>query len=135
MRLTSKIISVRTLPAGEPVGYGARFISDRATRVGVVALGYADGYPRHAPSGTAVFVEGQHTRLIGRVSMDMLTIDLTNVPAAGLGSEVELWGPQVSINDIAQQAETIPYQLYCNLKRVSRTYSDSVSDATHGMLD
>ena len=123
MTLESKIISVRELPAGEPVGYGARFIAERPTRVGVVAMGYADGYPRHAPSGTPVMVDGQPTRLIGRVSMDMLTVDLTDLPCAGLGSRVELWGRNVSASAVAYGCGSIPYQLFCNLKRVPRLYS------------
>ncbi len=122
MTLESKIISVRELPAGEPVGYGARFLSERSTRVGVVAMGYADGYPRHAPTGTPVAVDGQLTRLIGRVSMDMLTVDLTDLPHAGLGSRVELWGKQVLASEVAQQAQSIPYQLFCNLRRVPLLY-------------
>jgi alanine racemase len=122
MTLTSRIIAVRELPAGEPVGYGSRFIAERPTRVGVVAMGYADGYPRHAPTGTPVQVDGQRSRLIGRVSMDMLTVDLTDLPAAGLGSVVELWGSQVPASEVALHAGTIPYQLFCNLKRVPRDY-------------
>ena len=122
MTLESKIISVRELPAGEPVGYGARFVSERPTRVGVVAMGYADGYPRHAPTGTPVAVDGQLTRLIGRVSMDMLTVDLTDRPHAGLGSRVELWGKHVLASEVAQQAQSIPYQLFCNLRRVPLLY-------------
>jgi len=122
MTLESKIIIVRELPAGEPVGYGARFISERPTRVGVVAMGYADGYPRHAPTGTPVAVDGQLTRLIGRVSMDMLTVDLTDLPQAGLGSRVELWGKQVLASDVALQAGSIPYQLFCNLRRAPLLY-------------
>ncbi|MGG5871407.1 alanine racemase [Pseudomonas peli] len=122
MTLESKIISVRELPAGEPVGYGARFVSERPTRVGVVAMGYADGYPRHAPTGTPVAVDGQLTRLIGRVSMDMLTVDLTDLPQAGLGSRVELWGKQVLASDVAAQAGSIPYQLFCNLRRAPLLY-------------
>ena len=125
MTLESKIISVRELPAGEPVGYGARFVAERPTRVGVVAMGYADGYPRHAPTGTPVAVDGQLTRIIGRVSMDMLTVDLTDLPQAGLGSRVELWGRQVLASTVAQQADTIPYQIFCNLKRVPREYPAS----------
>lgn len=122
MTLQSRVISVRELPAGEPVGYGARFICARPTRVGVVAMGYADGYPRHAPTGTPVQVAGQPSRLIGRVSMDMLCIDLTDVPQADVGSPVELWGKQVLASTVAAHAETIPYQLFCNLKRVPREY-------------
>ncbi|UVE17689.1 alanine racemase [Pseudomonas sp. LS44] len=122
MTLESKIISVRELPAGEPVGYGARFISERPTRVGVVAMGYADGYPRHAPTGTPVLIDGQASRLIGRVSMDMLTVDLSDLPQAGLGSRVELWGKHVLASDVAAQAGTIPYQIFCNLRRVPLIY-------------
>ena len=122
MTLESKVISVRELPAGEPVGYGARFIADRPTRVGVVAMGYADGYPRHAPTGTPVAVDGQLTHLIGRVSMDMLTIDLTDLPQAGLGSRVELWGKQVLASAVATAAGSIPYQIFCNLRRVPLQY-------------
>nr|WP_298145144.1 alanine racemase [uncultured Pseudomonas sp.] len=122
MTLESKIIAVRELPAGEPVGYGARFVSQQPTRVGVVAMGYADGYPRHAPTGTPVAVDGQLTRLIGRVSMDMLTVDLSDLPGVGLGSRVELWGKQVLASDVAARAETIPYQLFCNLRRVQMRY-------------
>ncbi|WMR30404.1 alanine racemase C-terminal domain-containing protein, partial [Metapseudomonas otitidis] len=87
-------------------------------RGGVVAMGYADGYPRHAPTGTPVAIDGQPSRLIGRVSMDMLTVDLTDLPHAGLGSRVELWGNQVSAAEVAMHAGTIPYQIFCNLRRV-----------------
>lgn len=123
MTLESKVICVRELPAGEPVGYGARFVSPRPTRVGVVAMGYADGYPRLAPTGTPVRVAGKRSQLIGRVSMDMLCIDLTDVPEAGLGSPVELWGKHVLASDVAIQAGTIPYQIFCNLRRVPLVYS------------
>ncbi|OLS59928.1 alanine racemase [Pseudomonas putida] len=123
MTLESKVISVRELPAGEPVGYGARFVSPRPTRVGVVAMGYADGYPRHAPTGTPVLVAGKPAQLIGRVSMDMLCIDLTDVPQAGLGSTVELWGKNVLASDVATQAGSIPYQIFCNLRRVPLVYT------------
>ena len=125
MTLESKVICVRELPAGEPVGYGARFITDRPMRIGVVAMGYADGYPRHAPTGTPVWVGGQRSQLLGRVSMDMLCIDLTDVPEAGLGSTVELWGKHILASEVAAHAETIPYQNFCNLKRVPRLYSGS----------
>ncbi|MGE7993569.1 alanine racemase [Pseudomonas sp. NPDC089554] len=122
MTLQSRIISVRELPTGEPVGYGGKFTSIHPTRVGVVAMGYADGYPRHAPTGTPVVVAGKLTRLIGRVSMDMLCVDLTAVQEATVGSPVELWGKQVLASDVAQHADTIPYQLFCNLKRAPLDY-------------
>ncbi|MFD2838575.1 alanine racemase [Azotobacter vinelandii] len=124
MTLESRIIGVRELPAGEPVGYGARFVASRPTRVGVVAMGYADGYPRHAPNGTPVAVDGRPAQLIGRVSMDMLTVDLTDLPQAGLGSRVELWGAQVPASEVAAAAGTIAYQLFCNVRRVARSWLD-----------
>ena len=125
MSLESKVICVRELPAGEPVGYGAQFIAPRPMRIGVVAMGYADGYPRQAPTGTPVLVAGQRSQLLGRVSMDMLCIDLTDVPQAGLGSPVELWGKHILASDVAAAAGTIPYQIFCNLRRVPRLYSGS----------
>lgn len=123
MSLQSKIIAVRELSAGEPIGYGAQCVTSRATRVGIVAMGYADGYPRHAPTGTPVSVEGCRTQLLGRVSMDMLAVDLTDLPHADVGSAVELWGQSVSIDEVAACAGTISYQLLCNVKRVVREYS------------
>lgn len=123
MTLESKVICVRELPTGEPIGYGGGFVTDRPMRVGVVAMGYADGYPRQAPTGTPVAIDGQPSRLLGRVSMDMLCVDLTDAPHAGLGSHVELWGKHVLASDVAAHAGTIPYQIFCNLKRVPRLYS------------
>lgn len=123
MTLESRVICVRDLPAGEPVGYGGAFVAERTMRIGVVALGYADGYPRQAPTGTPVMIDGHRSQLLGRVSMDMLCVDLTDVPGAGLGSRVELWGKNVLASDVAARAGTIPYQIFCNLKRVPRLYS------------
>lgn len=122
MQLESRIIAVRDLPAGEPIGYGSRFVTQRPTRVGVVAMGYADGYPRHAKDGTPVLVGGQRSPLIGRVSMDMLTVDLTDLPNSGLGSPVRLWGNGLNASEVAAWADSIPYQLFCNLNRVPRGY-------------
>ncbi|MDR1227449.1 MAG: alanine racemase [Azoarcus sp.] len=119
MTLASNVVAVRELAAGDPLGYGARFIAPRQTRVGLVAMGYADGYPRAAPDRVPVAVDGRIAPLIGRVSMDMLTVDLTDLPDAGIGSAVELWGKQISVNGIAQSAGTISYELLCNVKRVS----------------
>ncbi|GGM21191.1 alanine racemase [Pseudomonas asuensis] len=124
MTLESRIISVRELPPGEPVGYGARFTTRQPSRIGVVAMGYADGYPRHAPDGAPVMIDGHASRLVGRVSMDMLTVDLTDLPQAGVGSVVELWGKEVSASQLASLCGSIPYQLFCNLKRVPRQYRD-----------
>ena len=125
MTLESAVMAVREIAPGEALGYGGRFVAERPTRVGLVAMGYADGYPRVVPDGTPVAVEGRASRIIGRVSMDMLTIDLTALPEAGLGSQVELWGKQVPINHVAQAAGTISYELLCNVKRVRLEYADA----------
>ena len=125
MMLESKIISVRELPAGEPIGYGGRFVTSGPTRVGVVAMGYADGYPQNAPDGTPVAIDGRPGRLIGRVSMDMLTVDLTDHPEAGVGSRVELWGRQVRVGELAARCGGSAYQLLSGLKRAPRHYVDA----------
>jgi alanine racemase len=113
MSFTSQIIAVQALQAGESVGYGRRFTAERKTRVGVVACGYADGYPRHAPSGTPIAVDGNITRTLGRVSMDMLFVDITDHPQAGIGSNVELWGKQVPVDAVGEAAGTVGYELLC----------------------
>lgn len=113
MQLTSQIISVQILEAGESLGYGYRFTATKKTRVGVVACGYADGYPRHAPNGTPIAVAGKLTQTIGRVSMDMLYVDISNMPEASIGAHVEMWGNQVPVDDVAQAAGTISYELLC----------------------
>ena len=120
MTLTSKIIGVQNLVAGDTVGYGSSFTATQAMRIGVVACGYADGYPRHCTTGTPVLVGGVRTPMVGRVSMDMITVDLSPVPAAGMGSEVTLWGQAsggavLSIDEIAQAAGTVSYELMCAL--------------------
>lgn len=118
MCLTSRVFAERWLQPGESLGYGGAFTAPRRTRAGLVAIGYADGYPRLAPVGTPVAVDGHRACVIGRVSMDMLTVDLTDLPTSGCGSAVELWGSQVSVNDVAAAAGTIAYELLCNVKRV-----------------
>jgi alanine racemase len=122
MQLHSEIIDIQELKAGDSVGYGGRFIAPEAMRIGVVACGYADGYPRHAKDGTPVWVsnsidseEGVICPIVGRVSMDMLTVDLRNVPGAVIGSVVELWGDRVPVDTVAQCSETIGYELICAL--------------------
>ena len=122
MTLQSEVFAVRTILPGQALGYGGTFVAERPTRVGLVAIGYADGYPRSAATGTPVTIDGQSSRIIGRVSMDMLTVDLTDLPESGIGSPVELWGRQVDINHVAQCANTIAYELLCNVKRVKRVY-------------
>ncbi|MHB1372705.1 MAG: alanine racemase [Thauera sp.] len=123
MTLESAVMAVREIAPGEALGYGGRFVAERPTRVGLVAMGYADGYPRTVPDGTPVTVDGRPGRLIGRVSMDMLTIDLTDLVGTGVGSRVELWGRQVAVNRIAAAAGTIAYELLCNVKRVRFSYA------------
>ena len=120
MTLRARVIALRDLQAGDSVGYGGAFTADAPMRIGVAACGYADGYPRVAPTGTPVLVDGQRTRLVGRVSMDMVTVDLTSLPDAGLGSEVTLWGcgpggSVLSIDDVARAAGTVGYELMCAL--------------------
>lgn len=117
MRLESRLIAIHDLAAGESIGYGGRYTCSRPTRVGVAAIGYADGYPRHAPDGTPVAVNGQVTSLIGRVSMDMLTVDLTAQPNAQVGDRVQLWGDQVSANEVARHCGTIAYELFTRVTR------------------
>ncbi len=124
MQLDSRIMAVRELAAGEPIGYGARFHTERPTRVGVVACGYADGYPRVVPAGTPVLVNGQRSRIIGRVSMDMLTVDLSDCPGAGVGTAVRLWGEGLPASEVAAAAGTIDYEIFCNLKRARLNYLD-----------
>ncbi|WP_420225769.1 alanine racemase [Pigmentiphaga litoralis] len=114
MALRSTLIGTQDVPAGGSVGYGAAFRATTAMRIGVVACGYADGYPRHAGTGTPVVVGGVRTRLVGRVSMDMLAVDLTPVPGARVGTPVTLWGADgLSVDEVAQAAGTIGYELLC----------------------
>lgn len=117
MTLASEIISIQEIGAGDCVGYGSRFQADGPMRIGVVACGYADGYPRHAPQDTPVLVDGVRTRLVGRVSMDMLTVDLAGVPDARVGSRVVLWGEGMPIDEVAEASGTIGYELMCALAR------------------
>ena len=113
MTLRSRIIGVQQLAPGQGVGYGRQFVAEQPTKIGIVACGYADGYPRHAPNGTPVAVDGIMTRTLGRVSMDMLCVDLTHLPEAGIGATVELWGRQVPVDDVARVAGTVGYELLC----------------------
>jgi len=115
MTLNSQIIATQKLRSGDEVGYGAIFRAERDMRIGIVACGYADGYPRHAPNGTPVLVDGQRTRTIGRVSMDMLQVDLNDLPQSRVGSKVVLWGDGMPIEEVAQAAGTISYELMCAL--------------------
>jgi alanine racemase len=127
MTLSSRIIATRELAEGEPVGYGARFVAPRPTRVGVVAMGYADGYPQFAPNGTPLLIDGRPGALAGRVSMDMLTVDLTEHPDAGVGTPVQLWGDAPRIGELATHCNASAYQMLCGLKRVPRHYVDDAA--------
>lgn len=118
LTLASRLLSVQQLQPGDTVGYGSSFVADTPLRIGVVACGYADGYPRHCSTGTPVLVDGVRTRLVGRVSMDMLAVDLTPVPQARFGSEVTLWGRAangavLAIDEVALSAGTLGYELMC----------------------
>lgn len=115
MTLSSEIISVRELKAGDRVGYAGLFRADQSMRIGTVACGYADGYPRHAPTGTPILVNGQRARTLGRVSMDMLSVDLSEVSNAEAGSPVTLWGNGMPVEEVAAAAGTISYELLCAL--------------------
>ena len=120
MTLSSKIIGIQDLQPGDTVGYGSSFTAPASMRIGIVACGYADGYPRHCGTGTPVLVNGVRTRMVGRVSMDMITVDLSPVPDAGVGSEVTLWGQASSgavlpIDDVAHAGGTVGYELMCAL--------------------
>jgi alanine racemase len=115
MTLRSEIIGTQDLVAGDAVGYGSRFVAQQPMRIGVVACGYADGYPRHAPSGTPVLVNGVRTSTLGRISMDMLMVDLSGIADAAVGSPVVLWGDGLPIDEVANAAGTIGYELMCAL--------------------
>ncbi|MFN7835312.1 MAG: alanine racemase [Burkholderiaceae bacterium] len=113
MQLQSELIGVQQVKQGEYVGYGSRWRADADTRVGIVACGYADGYPRHAPDGTPVLVDGRRCGIVGRVSMDMVIVDLRPVPQARVGSPVVLWGDGLAVDEVAQACGTIGYELLC----------------------
>jgi len=113
MTLSSELIVVRDLLPGDSVGYGCTYTASEPMRIGIVACGYADGYPRHAPTGTPILVCGKRTRTLGRVAMDMLFADLTGLPEAAVGSPVTLWGEGLSADEVAASAGTVSYELLC----------------------
>lgn len=115
MTLASEVIAVQNLRPGESIGYGQRYTAARETRVAIIACGYADGYPRHAPNGTPIHVAGKPTHTVGRVSMDMLFADITDIPQADVGSPVELWGKHNPVDAVAEAAGTVGYELLCAL--------------------
>ncbi len=115
MTLKSKIVAIREVNAGEAIGYGSTWVCRKKMLIGVVAIGYGDGYPRHAPSGTPTLIHQQICPLVGRISMDLLTVDLEACPQAVVGDEVILWGNGLPAEIVAKFAGTIAYQLICNV--------------------
>ena len=125
MTLRSELIAIQEIRAGDRVGYGGTFTADKPMRIGVVACGYADGYPRHASNQTPILVAGQRTQLAGRVSMDRLCCNISDIAEAQVGSPVTLWGNGLSADEVADSAGTIAYELFCALgARVPRVWHD-----------
>jgi len=117
MTLQSSLIAIREIAAGEAVGYSGAWVSESKTTIGVVAIGYGDGYPRHAPNGTPVLINGRRVPLIGRVSMDMISVDLGVESKDKVGDIATLWGKGLAVEEVANYATTIPYELLCNITR------------------
>ena len=115
MSLETQLISIKTLEIGEGVGYGQDWHAAKQTRIGIAAIGYGDGYPRELPSGTTVIVDGHACKLIGTVSMDLIAIDLSNAEMAEIGTQVQVWGDELSVTEIANAANTIAYTLVCGI--------------------
>ena len=123
MKLESSLISIKKFKAGTAIGYGGRYICNNETLIGVVAIGYADGYPRSAKDGTPVFINGEIARLAGRVSMDMITIDLKGIINPKIGDRVELFGRNISVDEVAKYSDTISYEIFSKItSRVYKTY-------------
>ena len=122
MTLSTQLISVQTLKAGDCIGYGSTWCCPEDMQVGIAAVGYGDGYPRHAPTGTPLLVNGQRSQLVGRVSMDMIAMDLRGIKA-GIGDRVVLWGEGMPVEEVAEAAGTISYELFCGItNRVTFEY-------------
>ena len=117
MTLTSELIATQHLQAGERIGYGFAYEAVGEMTIGVVACGYADGYPRHAPTGTPVLVNGKRTRTVGRVSMDMIAVDISDITGAYIGTPVTLWGEGLPADEVAAAAGTVSYELLCALSQ------------------
>lgn len=117
MTLSTQLIAIKSLRQGDKVGYGGTWQCPTDMSIGIAAIGYGDGYPRHAASGTPVMLRGQRSQIIGRVSMDMIAIDLRHIPDAAVGDRVTLWGRGLPVEEIAEYANTIPYELLCSVTR------------------
>ena len=123
MTLETSLISLKKFKSGDTIGYGQRYVCEKDTLIGVAAIGYADGYPRSAKDGTPVYINGGIARLAGRVSMDMITVDLTGINSPQIGDRVELFGSNVSIDEVAQYCNTISYEIFSQItSRVYKTY-------------
>lgn len=134
MTLEAELMAINRVPAGETIGYGARYKAERELRVGVVGIGYGDGYPRSVVDGAPVLVRGRRCALVGRVSMDMLTVDLSASPDARIGDRVVLWGQGLPVEEIASSAATIPYELVCRITRRVRYRAIAVEAAGGGRM-
>ena len=128
MSLVSKIIAIQDIKKGQSVGYGDNFIAKEDMRIGIVACGYGDGYPRHAKTGTPIFVHQKITTTIGRVSMDMLYVDLSRNTEAKIGSKVEMWGNHISVDEVAKNSGTVGYELLCNISASTRVPLEYIDD-------
>jgi len=126
MTLKTSIISLQDVKPGDRTGYGGTWVAEKTGQIAIAAIGYGDGYPRCLPSGTPVLVNGERAPMVGRVSMDMISIDVSHVPAVQIDDEVILWGEQLPVEEIAELANTIPYELFCSVNvRVHRIYSST----------
>ena len=124
MSLSTEVIAIREIPSGASVGYSNKWTAERPSRIGTIALGYGDGYPRYAPNGTPVFIHDTQIPIVGRVSMDLVTVDLTELPNTKIGTEVEMFGQNLPINEVASWCDTIPHTLMTGLtSRVPRHYA------------
>lgn len=123
MKLSSKVIAINPLSAGQSIGYGSTWQCQKDSQIAVVAIGYGDGYPRHAKNGTPVLINGTRCPLVGRVSMDMITVDITDVAApVQIGDEVTLWGEELSVDEVAKYSSTIGYELLCNIGKCRQSF-------------
>ena len=134
MTMGTTLISVQRVSKGEAVGYGGAWVAPEDMHIGIAAIGYGDGYPRHAPNGTPVLVNGARAWLVGRVSMDMIAVDLRGLPHAQVGDAVVLWGPELPVEEIARAAGTIPYELLCGVtQRVKFSLVDESTTPARSM--
>lgn len=132
MTLEAEVLAINRVAAGEAIGYGGRYRAERELQVGVIGIGYGDGYPRSVIDGAPVLVGGQRCALVGRVSMDMITVDLTEAPEVQIGDRAVLWGQDLPIEEIAAAAATIPYELSCRITRRVRYRAVSAGSAAAG---